>query len=1197
MPVPLRTTIQKAEAKYNVTTEFTNYNLHAGAANGDIGLVEFALHRRQPINSVLDGVQPLHAAAAGGNEQVVRLLIDYGADVNAPRLPRRYSNEKGRDASAPIVGDTGATPLHFASANGNTEIVRILLQRGAHPDLADKHGVTPEQLARRQGWLECADLLRDWAQNKDRDLREREGRISGYQPSADEAVVGRVDPHEASTSGRKRLHVKKSIDTAFHMLKGSASDAHLRLHTLKSSSSKPNIRVGSTFHTPPASPTRSFGEYTFYPITPADDGIDPADPSKRRPSLPHVLNPLSSGNRELHKVDHILLSAQHTLSAASLTSFKSLPRQSTASPSPRRPGSAGSDADRVDSANSPPPACRRLGSKYSLMNLFKKGQYQSSEVPSDSSSTHRPSLSSSVAPSSVSTYSSLFNPSLSPTSHHQHLPTISNDTSSSSLINKSPGFRTGSSSPSSNSIPIATRNRKISSTQSQSPPHQGLHQVYRHHGPSAVELHHAMAQQHYASQQSLSTSPRRQHLEHLRNRSASVRSGAPELSPPLLSDDDISPSPDDFSLPSSPQVADILSSSPPADMPRMGVLRAGTASPRDRSGSGSSISRSRNRSGAVFDDDVTVPAIESMYSRAPVRPPGPGILRGHNRTSSGTSGVGSGRSLRFDSVGATRRPDNIPVVSAVDSTLRGSTSTSSLSRVVAPTQTEQSAPIAVSSFPIAPNVEQEELEDDYGEVLAEPSLPKPLLDLEVVESAVPSRLRGLSFTSSSDGSYSPVDGDMGQEQLLTGEDHGTHTQFPFSLNQPPLLPLIDASEGRTPPPADDPTDLRRLRVPSGDDDEGNRTRGDSVSSASTGVSSQGALPAISSSTTNALEGTLNEPVVYVEEVDGLEPTVKIAVNVPPAEKDTPGANGFGHRRTRTPMDINISSISTHAQAEALVQKAQRDILEMENEILESGGLSTSSTGYTPLSAKLAKYGESLALERKLREQKQKEEQMKEATSAPSTGSSQSSPPSSTYTSQDVLNEPTRSAPVNVHRQYSLEHRPRRQGSRVTQKQPRRPHTSSGTPETARNLFTTKTHQSSQSASIIDIRPRALSIDAELDSPTTPHPRQPPGSSSDDLQPTVEGSQPKSAPYTPSPMLYSEDLSRTSSLEVNDTDGDCPSTSSIGFTPRTRRDQPRDIARATKLTKMGFTAPHPQPPVPPTKRFGGIKSLIQGLKGK
>ncbi|KAF8909899.1 hypothetical protein CPB85DRAFT_1198268, partial [Mucidula mucida] len=81
---------------------------------------EYALNRGQPINSVLDGVLPLHAACAGGNEQVVKLLIEHGADVNAPRLPRRYSNEKNRDASAPIVGTSGSTPLHFAAANGNT---------------------------------------------------------------------------------------------------------------------------------------------------------------------------------------------------------------------------------------------------------------------------------------------------------------------------------------------------------------------------------------------------------------------------------------------------------------------------------------------------------------------------------------------------------------------------------------------------------------------------------------------------------------------------------------------------------------------------------------------------------------------------------------------------------------------------------------------------------------------------------------------------------------------------------------------------------------------------------------------------------------------------------------------------------------------------------------------------------------------
>lgn len=62
-----------------------SFGLHAAAATGNMGLVEYALARGQPVNSVLDGVLPLHAACAGGSEPVVKLLIDHGADVNGPR--------------------------------------------------------------------------------------------------------------------------------------------------------------------------------------------------------------------------------------------------------------------------------------------------------------------------------------------------------------------------------------------------------------------------------------------------------------------------------------------------------------------------------------------------------------------------------------------------------------------------------------------------------------------------------------------------------------------------------------------------------------------------------------------------------------------------------------------------------------------------------------------------------------------------------------------------------------------------------------------------------------------------------------------------------------------------------------------------------------------------------------------------------
>jgi hypothetical protein len=59
--------------------------LHFAAATGNVGLVKYAISHGQPVNSVLDGVLPLHAACSGGNDLVVRLLIENGADVNAPR--------------------------------------------------------------------------------------------------------------------------------------------------------------------------------------------------------------------------------------------------------------------------------------------------------------------------------------------------------------------------------------------------------------------------------------------------------------------------------------------------------------------------------------------------------------------------------------------------------------------------------------------------------------------------------------------------------------------------------------------------------------------------------------------------------------------------------------------------------------------------------------------------------------------------------------------------------------------------------------------------------------------------------------------------------------------------------------------------------------------------------------------------------
>jgi ankyrin repeat protein len=53
----------------------------------------------------------LYEAAAQGHEEVVELLIDYGADVNAQR-------------------DNGDTPLDWATLNDHTETANFLRKHG-----------------------------------------------------------------------------------------------------------------------------------------------------------------------------------------------------------------------------------------------------------------------------------------------------------------------------------------------------------------------------------------------------------------------------------------------------------------------------------------------------------------------------------------------------------------------------------------------------------------------------------------------------------------------------------------------------------------------------------------------------------------------------------------------------------------------------------------------------------------------------------------------------------------------------------------------------------------------------------------------------------------------------------------------------------------------------------------------------------
>lgn len=75
-------------------------------------------------------------------------MVELGVDVNARSL-------------------TDHTPLHFAAASGNIELVDLLIQKGADPTAETADGVTALQIATDAGHAAAAEVLRAHQGKKD----------------------------------------------------------------------------------------------------------------------------------------------------------------------------------------------------------------------------------------------------------------------------------------------------------------------------------------------------------------------------------------------------------------------------------------------------------------------------------------------------------------------------------------------------------------------------------------------------------------------------------------------------------------------------------------------------------------------------------------------------------------------------------------------------------------------------------------------------------------------------------------------------------------------------------------------------------------------------------------------------------------------------------------------------------------------
>ncbi|NJL27641.1 MAG: hypothetical protein HC897_06935 [Thermoanaerobaculia bacterium] len=171
--------------------------LHLAARDGATSAIDALLQAGLGIDRTLvNGATALHLAAHNGHLATLRRLLARGADLNAralnewPPSVRQIKSvlEKRKQTTPDItLGNFDFSPLHMAVAEGKTEVVALLLEAGADVNALTGSGATPLSLAATRNRPELVEVLS--SQGADTERRDARGQTPFHQALEQRAFV------------------------------------------------------------------------------------------------------------------------------------------------------------------------------------------------------------------------------------------------------------------------------------------------------------------------------------------------------------------------------------------------------------------------------------------------------------------------------------------------------------------------------------------------------------------------------------------------------------------------------------------------------------------------------------------------------------------------------------------------------------------------------------------------------------------------------------------------------------------------------------------------------------------------------------------------------------------------------------------------------------------------------------------------
>ncbi len=169
---------QKSQIVQVILKYIKSITIHEACAAGLTEQVQFMVDQKPDVINELSshGFYPLGIASHFGKEDIVRILLRNGANPNSSSqngyqvFPIHSALSNGQNNIAKMLIEAGAevnvlqssriSPLHLAAQQGNIDMIIVLLEHGANIAIRNDFGQTASDMAAEKGFPEIAEILK-----------------------------------------------------------------------------------------------------------------------------------------------------------------------------------------------------------------------------------------------------------------------------------------------------------------------------------------------------------------------------------------------------------------------------------------------------------------------------------------------------------------------------------------------------------------------------------------------------------------------------------------------------------------------------------------------------------------------------------------------------------------------------------------------------------------------------------------------------------------------------------------------------------------------------------------------------------------------------------------------------------------------------------------------------------------------------